>query len=102
MGNGYSVLKVLAVFLIAMALFMGGYCFGVYVASSSVVQKPAVNAWNDGITEFMELEYNGEKRQFLYHHSSGKCPRCKCSIPVSESLVPWGIEAVLVEERDGD
>ena len=40
----------------------------------------------------MELEYNGEKRQFLYHHSSGKCPHCNYSIPVSESLVPWGTE----------
>lgn len=94
--------KALRVCVVSTALFMGGYYFGLYVASPRDDQEPEINTWNDGITEFMELKYNGERRQFLYHHSSGKCPHCNYSIPVSESLVPWGTEAMPVEEKDGD
>ncbi len=59
-----------------------------------------VNAWKSGTTEFMELEYQGEKRNFLYHFNSGECPHCNRRIPVSESLVPWDLEIVPAEQEE--
>lgn len=93
--------KALCTCVALMMTFLAGYYFNPYAESLSAGQEPVINIWSDGTTEFMELEYNGERRQFLYHHSSGKCPHCNYTIPVSESLVPWGTEVVPVEEKDG-